>query len=308
MKRIVNPLGLAILLGWGLNPGPSSGYQGPNGSDDAKIRNRNHQQRNKPGRSGPAAKGKKKRGSSKEDPRQLMRDITKLHEAMTQRIELSIKQMKAIDGLFREHLKQLRKPTRGRRSGEPEEATAESTRELREQLAAARKSGDEEAVKKIREQVRALKGQRAEDAGESTSLFIQEVADQLTQEQKQSFQRILKRLKLDRFGERRGAALRGLMRAIHNRQVKLSDEQKRAIRELTKETFKSAGVEGRSGEMADQVTAELQAKILAKLTVEQRATVEQLLKSDQPNADRAGGKGGKNGNRPGKDGNRPGKG
>ncbi len=311
MKRTVSPLGLAILLVWVLHPGPVYGYQDP--PDDPEVGNVDDEQTEEaekeesdddaqPGHIGIERRPRR----PKEDPRQLVKDLGTLREAMKERIELSAEQKEVIEEIFEEQMGRLEEQARLQKSGETDEDSAEMIRELREQMVATRESGDADAMKEIREQIRELMMRGRSRGATGMHLFLRRVADELTQDQAKTYRRILKRLKLDRFVERPGMALRQLMRAVMHPEMNLTEEQRQAIRELSREAFKGAakgagngaGPEGRSPEMLAQITEELKPKIFAELTDEQRATVERLLKSDQFRRGMGGARSGRGGGRP----------
>lgn len=217
-------------------------------------------------------------GGSDAWARRRLKQLTKLQSAMSKKLDLTRDQEEAIDGLFKEYVQTLKGVrSRPRPFGTTPEDAAE-LKELRKELREARKAGDETTVRALRKKFREKMRERQAARGLTVNQFLTQVGEQLTDEQRPEFRKLVKTLKIGYTGNYSSSGdLRILWRATMEPEVGLSVRQKRAINVIIRDGVASVLEAEREGESAAEIAAKVRADVLGELKPFQRAKVEMTL-------------------------------
>ncbi len=211
----------------------------------------------------------------------LVGQLDKLREEMHDKLRLNAEQQKKINTLFEEHVQSLRKRNKSEEGNAADNQEAEA-KALRERIREARASGDTETAEKLIEEMRTKRTGMQQAQNEETKQFIDSLKNELNDDQKEKFQEMASRLRLDG-GMRRGVGDVGrIMRAVEDPKVKATDDQKRKMRQIVSESFPRRGRE--AGERPkwepkkqEEEMQRVREAMLKELTDEQRKTVEEIL-------------------------------
>ena len=224
----------------------------------------------------PASRRRSTAGQRGAQTRRLIARLTRLHDQMKGKLDLTAEQKAVIHDLFDEHFSELKEDRR--RSGRDKSASErqEKLEELREELRDALASGDVSVAKEIRQQMREILYNRSTRVTSRTEKFVEALDEELYEEQLPKFRELLKRLG---FRGRQGSAqsLRGLMRAMMSQEVGLSPEQRRAVLDIVRDAFLVSDPDQRADAQLTEVAEELRAEVMGELTASQWAKVEAIL-------------------------------
>lgn len=234
----------------------------------------------------PAATEEQARGEKGEkkpedvDRRQQELDyLDELRRAVNKEIRLSDDQTLAVRELFKAHTEFVEsyRPEEKEESVDPKAAEAERQK-LRDELREARRNGDRDRVMELME--RMGQGETRDEITRATRRFHQEVAQELDPDQQQQFRDIVRRLYKRQedpmeAARNRMRGIRIIRRALD--ELKLSEEQTEAVRDVFRESMPSFGEHGRDPERMVKIQEELKAKVLDILDDEQKAQFEERL-------------------------------
>jgi hypothetical protein len=209
------------------------------------------------------------------DARELIARLRELREAMQESLELTEEQTEPIDEMFEAHFEMLRASIEENAEQDMEERRARVA-ELREAMKTAREEGDKEKARALRQELKELRDSSRRMPFERTGAFIEEVGSVLSKEQLKTYRQIVRRLRLPISHDRRMGKLRWIMQTIRNPEMNLSEEQQANIRTILREGMGSAERPG--GEPTDRAAqlAEIERRILAELTEEQREKLDRI--------------------------------
>ena len=256
--------------GWGLAPLPAAAQEAGDEAAEADATETGTEVGQAEDGSRPGV-GDRDRSGRRKGRDELAR-IRKLHELMRKEIRLRDEQIGPINRLFENHLEALTALSKEREA--KRRANAARLEELEQEIAAARKDGDRETVRRLRREHRELSGA----AGRLMELhrsFHAEVTEELDQEQGKAFRALARRVMFGR--PERSSRLRDiqtLRRAL--RELDLSPEQKEATRRHfsgLREKLTEARPQGE--EAIGKVVDELREAVLGELNEEQIARFEQ---------------------------------
>jgi Spy/CpxP family protein refolding chaperone len=209
------------------------------------------------GRPGRPPRGEFRRGQMR-DP---VETIKQLRGALSKELQLTEEQKQVINALFADQEKELTELRA--QADQKREQHAEELRQLREQREAA--EGDRAKQRELERRIRELNAPPAEIA-ESNQRFYAAVKEELTDEQRPIFDRLVARVSAGGpFVE--FAAIR---RAL--RDLELTDDQQTRVEEIQRkhvEVMRQAQAEG--PEAIDALLKQFRQEILAELTQEQKA-------------------------------------
>jgi len=211
------------------------------------------------------------------DTRELVTRLRELHEAMRESLGLTKEQTERIDEMFEEHFEVLRASIEDSAEQSAEQRRARVAK-LRELMKAAREEGDKEKARALRGELRELRNDSRRAQFEQTGEFVKEVGSVLSDEQLGTYKQIVRRLHLYIPQDRRMGEFRRIMQAIRNPELNLTEEQQGNIRGIMREVMGSA--ERRDGKPTDRAAhmEELERRILAELTAEQREKLDEIRK------------------------------
>ncbi len=204
--------------------------------------------------------------------------LRKLQDAMRRKLELSRSQTEAIERLFREYLDDLKKDDGRRRPFGMKPKDAEKLKGMRARVVEARKSGDEDTARELREQLRQMMRARTSPADLTAPQFIKKLEAELDEDQRPAFQTLVKRLRIGALPSAGRGELRTLWRIVMRPDVDLADEQRRTIQGIIRKGLTEAGGTEQESNEGEDIAAQVRAKVFKELTTEQRITVEALLK------------------------------
>ncbi len=207
--------------------------------------------------------------------------LKKLWDAMKSELDLRKEQEKAVDGLFRDHMRSLREGRNHRRPFGVSREDAKELKNLRDKLREAQKAGDKETTRELGRQLRGIKEARGTAVADTTTQFIEKLAEALNEDQRPAFRQLVKRLQIRNRPEVRAVALRRLWRATRHPDVGLSDEQRRTVQAALRKGFLSTAQAGRDANTPEEVMADVRAEVFKELTPEQRVKVEAMLEADK---------------------------
>ncbi len=211
--------------------------------------------------------------------RQVM-ELTKLQNEMKKKLDLSRTQETAIDALFKGYLRTLRQRVGPQRpGGEQSEDTAELW-ELRRKVIEARKAGDQQTGRQLREQFKQKLRSRSSPTNIGMWQLFDDVSAELDGEQRRSFRKLIMRFPVGHVRRPHGGELRALQRAVMSPDVDLSEEQRQAVRGVMRDGVASVRKMERDSDQAKQIIAKVSADVFEILTPEQRTKVEVILKQD----------------------------
>lgn len=207
--------------------------------------------------------------------------LKKLWDAMKSELDLRKEQEKAVDELFRTHLRSLREGRNHRRPFRAGPGNAKKLKNLRDKLREAQKAGDKETTRELGRQLREIKEARGTAVADTTTQFIEKLAEALNEDQRPAFRQLVKRLQIRNRPEVRAVALRRLWRATRHPDVGLSDEQRRAVQAALRKGFLSTAQSGRDANTPEEVMADVHAEVFKELTPEQRVKIEAMLEAEK---------------------------
>ena len=201
--------------------------------------------------------------------RRQIAGLKKLQVAMRKKLGLSRKQVEAVDGLFDDYMRRL-KDERQKRADSEE---APEIVALRDAVRQASEDGDGKGVRRARmalaERLRADSG----EVSDPTSQFIEELAGQLEEDQREEFRRLVSRLRIGQSHEPPRMRLKRLYRAVLRPDMELTREQQRAIKEIIRNGMSSLTKAGGNAEQMREIMERIRAELFKELTPEQVAKV-----------------------------------
>lgn len=220
-------------------------------------------------------------GQSGSTIRRRMAQLAKLQSAMKKKLDLTGKQKEAVDRLFKTYFRSLSDKAERPRPREADPVHGDALEGLREQLKEAKKAGDEEAVRQLREQFRQKRQTRTSAIPPTLDQFFATVAAELDEKQRPGFRGLIKRMRIGDVRQSRRGKLRRLLRTVMNPGVGLSSEQQQVLRTLFRDGALAIAHAERAGDdSVDELTAKLRHDVLKELTPAQRVEVEAALRAD----------------------------
>ena len=214
-----------------------------------------------------AAEQQERIAAGRQDAKRGPQDgLRKLQRAMS-RMEISERQRTAIDALFEGHFAEY-----GGREVPADQK--EFLKKMREAYAAE----DMERVDEIRRQRAELESGRAEQMREATTKLLGEIEEQLETAQRDQFHQLVERFRVNQQRRTTSPRMKAVMRAVYNRDVDLSEEQREKIKSLQRDAHKAARAKRLDKEERAEQDEKLISEILAVLTSEQQETVEASIK------------------------------
>lgn len=214
-----------------------------------------------------AAKQQERSAAGRQDAKRGPQDgLRKLQRAMS-RMEISDRRRTAIDALFEGHFAEYG----GRQSPADQ---MELLKKMREAYAAE----DMERVDELRRQRAELKSGRAEQMREATTKLLGEIEEQLETAQLDQFHQLVERFRVNQQRRTTSPKMKAVMRAVYNRDVDLTEEQREKIKSLQRDAHKAARAKKLNKEERAEQDEKLISEILAVLTSEQQETVEAGIK------------------------------
>lgn len=209
--------------------------------------------------------------------RQIAR-LNKLRTAVNKELGLSSSQRSAIDRLFRDYIDTLG----GSRGRLHPFGTGASDRDemasLRTRMRAARKAKDERAARRLREEFRAKMNMRKTAVALSLDDFLRKVDALLRARQRTAFQKLVRNAQVRQGRQRsQNGDLRKLWRAVSRPAVGLSDQQRRAITLIIRDSADAMAQSRREGGDIAEITAQVRLEVLGELTNSQRIKMEVAL-------------------------------
>ena len=215
--------------------------------------------------------------------RRLVSRLTKLHEAIKEKLDLTSEQEESIRDLFDDHIRKVTEHHDQQHGNRVDEADLEELKALRNRMIEARKSGDTDTARRLRAQMTEKARAMRPPAGPSASQLIEKVAKQLEEGQLETFHAIVRRFRLDEAPTPGGGPLRAILQAVRDPQLGLSDEQRRDIRDLVRRAITGVPPGERRGARLDEVAERVRADISELLTPDQRTKLEAALQvAEQP--------------------------
>jgi Spy/CpxP family protein refolding chaperone len=211
------------------------------------------------------------------NPRETLRRLRDLREAVWKELDLTDEQQQTVGKLFDEHLETFRDLVAEDAEQKQDDRQARLA-EIREKIQEARDRGDRDEIQRLREKMIELFRNRSGQWMESTGAFLMDVHQELTAEQRPKYDEILRRLELDRVQRRRGNALQQYLQGLRDPELNLNEEQQQKIAKLVEEsrnTLRGGDDEGNAGGRRETMR-KLREDILAVMTAEQREKYEQI--------------------------------
>lgn len=217
----------------------------------------------------------------------LIGQFTRLRDEMRETMQLTAAQEEKIDALFEGQLQALRRRGPFREGGESTPDPEADVKLLRQRMRDARERGDTETVNRLREEIRLKNEELYKSRADSTRAFLDAVRKELDDAQKEKFQEIALKLRLE--GGPRGPAeeLARLMRAIRDPKVGTTDAQLSRINEIFRNGF-TRGESGPGGEAekwdakkVEESVRRLHERVLKELSSDQQKVVEEILAQQQ---------------------------
>jgi len=210
-------------------------------------------------------------------PRQLLRQLPRLQSMMQERLDLTPQQNERISSMFDRQIAGLRDAYLTTKDTKSETQSREEIKEIQRQLIDARKERESERAAELSEKLREILRARQGEEAPSIAPFLAEIRQQLSPTQAPTFDKQVELLGLD---EQAGSAmtLRRFMQAVMSPDVALTVVQRREVREIISEQLSKRENPSSPLESDPQQLTQLQEAVMAKLTPEQRAKVEALLR------------------------------
>lgn len=216
--------------------------------------------------------------------RRRVTDLNRLHAAIKKQLDLSREQEEAVGALFKNYVRSL-KSLQGKRRTQPfEPAVAQKLRELRTQMKNARSAGDDVEVQRLRTEFQRVRRPRPAATLQTVDQFIGQVIQHVDEKDHAAFQALVRRSRILVYRPSGAGKLRLLLRAAMHPSIGLSDEQKRAVRDIMRESLLSVGRAHEQSGDGPAVIEHARADVFALLTPEQRTKVEALLAQRDGNA------------------------
>ncbi len=216
--------------------------------------------------------GRDRQRSFRQSPAKQKAQLQKLQAAMKQKLDLDEDQQRAIDSHFSSHLTQIDRRISARRRSGPGNQDSLGMKQLREDMAAARKAGDTATSKRLRDEFRSIMRLRQRDGSQSVSHLIGRLDNELDAKQRRIFDELLKTLNISRSESGKRGNLRALWRAVMNPDMRLSSEQRSTVMRLLKEAMASETDARRSGDEpeAKRLVASAREAVFDELSSEQK--------------------------------------
>ncbi len=221
------------------------------------------------------------------DYREELRTIDQLHEAVRKELDLSQKQIDAIDALFEQHHQATQATIK-----KIEQGSADYDRrseQLREELAEARKTRDRDQMRELRMRMRELNAPRME-MRRAQRAFDDEVIAELDGELRIAYRRLAGRIRRpERIPDPARLRTAAIRQALG--QLDISDEQQQQLRNPMHTLSKTLAEARRDQEARAAAVTEYRQAVLDILTPQQRDRFDQLEtnaaeKRDQKRAQR----------------------
>ncbi len=213
--------------------------------------------------------------------RRQVAQLVKLQSAMKKKLGLTSTQKEAVDQLFKTYTRSLNGKDGRRRPFGVNPTDGNKLKNLRVQLAEAKKSGDEEAVRQLRKKFRQMLQTRTKAMALTLDQFFAKVVAELDEKQRQGFRSLIKRMRIGDVRHSRRGGLRRLLRTVMNPDVGLSSEQQQTLRTVFRSGSVAIAQAERDGaDNVDELTAKLRVDVLNELTPAQRAAVEASLQEN----------------------------
>ncbi len=205
--------------------------------------------------------------------------LTKLHEKMEAKLDLSDEQKRAVDELFRDHLKKLKDARSQRRADKAAAVRADEMAELREKMKEARDAGDKDTVNELRKKMRDILKEQRGGVTKGTSEFLGNVRDELEENQVKWFESMVRELGLD-LDEGPGITVQQLLKAVLSPEIGLSSDQRKAVLDRMRGALLGMDSDARDAGDLDDISPQLRADLRAQLTEAQWTKVEEQIKAD----------------------------
>lgn len=217
-------------------------------------------------------------GSPRADARRHAAQLSKLYIAMKKKLSLSSTQEKAIERLFRRHIAVLNGGRGAGRSLGVRGSDAAELASLRERLQAARKAGDERALRRLRQEFREKIAKRSTASALSTDDFLAKVSAHLSGDQQAEFRELERTMRSrDRRGRSGTGELRKFWRVVSSPAVGLSSEQRRTATGIMRDGVADLSQAQKDGLDGAPIIAALRRDVLEQLSSKQRVKVEIAL-------------------------------
>lgn len=217
--------------------------------------------------------GQTRSRGARRGPGKQKAQLEKLQLAMKQKLNLKKEQERAINDHFERHFTQIERRLSARGPGASGGKDSNAMAVFREDMAAARKAGDKAKLDQLRREFRTVMQVRRRGNTQNLSQLIGKLEDELDAKQRQMFDGLLKKLKIDRSGSARQGNLRSLWRAVMSPEMRLSSEQRTAVMRLLKEGMTSEAEAKRSGDTqeAQRVAKSTQEAVFDELSSAQKS-------------------------------------
>ncbi|MFQ5461925.1 MAG: hypothetical protein ACE5E5_04770 [Phycisphaerae bacterium] len=319
MKRsclaLIAPLALIMPT---MNPAaaqsPDTEDTQPPATMDSARRDHNAGEAGRPGRVGridrPSRPGRRPRSQAPDTPLELARKLPKLKVLMWETLELDADQKETISELFDEEIDRLKAVHAEAQGADARQEKLDEARDLQKALMEARKAGDRQRARQLRQELGRVLGASRRGAPQPVRIvgFLRKVNDELNDSQRSEFRGLVRKagIRIGRGG--RGRPLMAFRRALFSPEVNLSEDQRREVMQMMRDfrarfnpgrrpggsgnPGRDAAPNGKNGDQAqpapgdrEEQIKQLQQAVLELLDAQQRerfeATLEKM-KNDPP--------------------------